>query len=103
MDYTKNVENTKKYILTHLDEDFTPEYLAQREGYSLFHFCRIFKEYSGESLMRFVRNSRMEKACRDIKNGMSIADTAEKYCYETPSGFIRAYKKIYGKDYRQSV
>lgn len=96
-DHIISIQNSIRYINTHLEEDLSPEILAEKANYSLFHFCRMFKEVTGESVMRFVREKRMERAISDIKEGYSLADIAAKCGYETTSGFSRAYKKQFGQ------
>ena len=97
MDYTDSIERSKEYIVSHLDDDLSAEKIAAREGYSVFHFCRIFKEYTGESLMRYVREKRLEKAEKEIENGEPAAFVAYKYGFETQSGFARAYERKFGE------
>lgn len=38
------------FIQTHLEEDLSLEALAQRSGFSAYHFHRIFREVIGERL-----------------------------------------------------
>ena len=97
MDYTESIERSKEYILSHLSDELSAEKIATKEGYSVFHFCRIFKEYTGESLMRYIREKRLEVAEKDIKNGEPTSFVAYKYGFETQSGFARAYERKFGK------
>ena len=97
MDYTENIRRCKEYIDSHLNEDLTAEKIAAHEGYSVFHFCRIFKEYTGKSLMKYVRDKRLEKAEKNIAKGESTAEVANKCGFETSSGLARAYEKKFGE------
>lgn len=97
MDYSENIRRTKEYIAKHLSEELTAEEIAAYAGYSTFHYCRIFKEYTGKSLMRYVREKRLEAAEKEIKNGEPTAEVAQRSGFETTSGFSRAYKKKFGK------
>ena len=85
MDYTESINQSIDYIK-----------IASYVGYSVFHFCRIFKEYSGKSLMRFVRERRLETAEKEVENGCRLCEVACKYGFETASGFSRAYEKKFG-------
>lgn len=96
MDYTESVRQSIDYINEHLNEELTAEGIAANAGYSVFHFCRIFKEYSGKSLMRYVRERRLETAEKEVKNGCCLYDVACKYGFETSSGFSRAYERKFG-------
>lgn len=97
MDYTENIRKTKEYIRKHLSEGLTAEGIAAQAGYSTYHYCRIFKEHTGKSLMRYVREMRLEAAEKEIKSGEATMDVAQKCGFETASGFSRAYQKKFGK------
>ena len=45
--------------------------------------------------MSFVRDRRLELAQKEF-GGNRICDIAEKFGYETASGFCRAYKRRFG-------
>lgn len=99
MDYSESVRHSVNYINGHLLDDLSAEGIAKNEGYSVFHFCRVFKEVQGVSLMQYVRDRRLEQAHKEInlgKNKESLDDLAFKYGFETRSGFSRAYEKKYG-------
>ena len=96
MDDTESIDEGIEYISARLSEDLTAERMAASVGYSVFHFCRIFKEYSGKSLMRFVRERRLETAEQEVENGCRLCEVACKYGFETASGFSRAYEKKFG-------
>ena len=96
-DHDISIQKSINYINSHLNDDLSPEILAEKANYSLFHFCRMFKEVTGESVMRFVRGKRMEMANSEMEAGYSLSDIAAKCGYETTSGFSRAYKKQFGQ------
>ena len=97
MDYTESIEKSKVYISEHLSDELTAENISHQVGYSVFHFCRIFKEETGTSLMSYVREKRLELAENDIEKGESALDVALKYGFETQSGFARAYERKFGE------
>ena len=97
MDYTESIEKAKAYINEHISEELTAENIAFQAGYSVFHFCRIFHEKTGKSLMGYVREVRLKLAEKDIAKGESTLDVALKYGFETQSGFARAYERKFGE------
>ena len=97
MDYSEIIEKTKAYISEHLSDELTAEIIAHEVGYSVFHFCRVFKEETGKSLMSYVREKRLELAENDIEKGEPALDVALKYGFETQSGFSRAYERKFGE------
>ncbi len=97
MNYSESIEKTKNYIMEHLSDELTAENIAYQAGYSVFHFCRVFKEETGKSLMSYVREKRLELAETDIEKGEPALDVALKYGFETQSGFARAYARKFGE------
>lgn len=96
MDYTEDIRKIKEFIDEHLEDELTPEKIASAAGYSVFHFCRVFKQCDGRSLMKYVREKRLEKAESEVESGARLAEVAIKYGFETSSGFSRAYERKYG-------
>lgn len=91
--YRAVFERTKNYILNNLDGELSACDLASREGYSEYHFSRLFKKQEGISIMSYVRNERLKKADEEIRKGTKISELYYRYGFETESGFMRAYKK----------
>ena len=50
------------YIEEHLNEKLTLAELARRSFYNPSYFSRVFKEYSGQSLSKFIHRKRVERA-----------------------------------------
>ena len=85
------------YIEEHLDDVLDVQILAKVAGYSPYHFCRVFKMSVGESLMSYATRLRLERASSEVirakKSMISIALDAG---YQTPTGFLKAFKKRFG-------
>ncbi|HPR40728.1 MAG TPA: AraC family transcriptional regulator [Oscillospiraceae bacterium] len=96
MDYKTAVLTGKSFIEENLLEDLSPYTIASAAGYSVFHYCRLFRECTGESLMGYVRRLRLVLSVREIEQGRPLSDIAVKYGFETVSGFSRAYKRQFG-------
>ncbi|MBR3610774.1 MAG: helix-turn-helix transcriptional regulator [Oscillospiraceae bacterium] len=97
MDYSESIEKTKEFIAAHLSEELTAEIIAGEAGYSVFHYCRVFKEYTGKCLMTYVREKRLDAAKEKIKKGITAAEAAFECGFETPSGFYRAFERKFGE------
>lgn len=97
MDYTETIAKTKDFISKNLSEELSAEIIAANAGYSVFHYCRVFKEYTGKCLMTYVREKRLEAAFAEMRKGKTTAEVAEKCGFETPSGFLRAFKRKFGE------
>lgn len=96
MKYESIILKSIEYIEKNIKEELTLKSIANQVGYSEFHFLRIFKEQMGLSIMDFVQERRLILASKEIFNGRKIVDVAIDYCYETHSGFSKAFKKKFG-------
>ena len=61
-EYTARLNRVINYIDEHLDEPLSLQELAQVAAFSPFHFHRIFKALTGETLGAFVWRLRLERA-----------------------------------------
>lgn len=71
--------------------------LAQQAFFSKTHYQRLFRATVGEPVMEYVKNRRLQLACRDVHAGSTgILDIALKYGYDSHEGFTRAFKAYFG-------
>lgn len=94
--YTEGLERVVGYILANLDGGLEPRVLADRAGFSLYHFHRIFRGMMGESLGEFVRRLRLERAAARLLDGASVTETAFDAGYESHEAFTRAFREAFG-------
>ena len=76
-----------------LDADVTPAELAEKSGYSLWHFLHLFQQQVGMPLCRYRTRRRLAHAIWQISCGMRITDAALRWGFDTHSGFYRAFQK----------
>lgn len=79
-----------------LDADVTPQELADRAGYSLWHFLHLFTQAVGMPLKRYRMRRRLAHAIWHMHLGMSATDAALRWGFDTHSGFFRAFRREYG-------
>lgn len=79
-----------------LDADISPQELADRAGYSLWHFLHLFREATGMPLSRWRMRRRLAHALWHISGGMRVTDAALRWGFDTRSGFFRAFRREYG-------
>lgn len=93
----RQIQKTTYYIETHLDDELSGELLAKVAGYSHYHFCRIFKLNMGESVLSYTTRLRLQRASREVSRGQkSMIEIALDAGYQTPTGFLKAFKKQFG-------
>ena len=96
MDYIDILQEILRWIDAHIKEKLSVKKLAQRAGFSPYHFCRIFQWNIGYSIMEYVRLRRLAFAASELKLGRLIIDIAVEYGYETHTGFLKAFKRYFG-------
>ena len=90
------MDSTIEFIEAHLKEELTVQQLADRVGYSSYHFCRIFSRQQGISPMDYIHKRRLSVARTELTRGRKILDIALEYGYETASGFAKSFRREFG-------
>ena len=96
MNYQQDVRRSLDYIEEHIKENLSAEVIANRAGYSVFHFCRIFKAEQQITLMDYIRKRRLSLARQQLLTDEKIIEIAINYGYDTASGFTKAFHKEFG-------
>ena len=85
------------YIEKNYMYDITLEDLAGIAGYSVCHFSRIFKKYSGTTYINFLNNRRVKAAeFLLLEENISITDAASQVGFASLTTFNRVFKEING-------
>ena len=85
-----------KYIDNHIKEKLTLDYVADFAGYSKWHFCSLFKRFTGKSFVDYINDKKMQYAVNDIIRGEKVTNVAFEYGFDTISGFNKAFLKKFG-------
>lgn len=104
--YVRLINKTEDYVENHLKETISLSDLARHANLSEFHFHRIFKKYSAETVNEFVTRFKLERVAifMRINPKLSITAIAMDYGYNDSSSFSRTFKKHFGmspKKYRE--
>lgn len=96
MDYLTQIQKGIDFIETHLEEDISLSQVADAANISQWHFQRIFKALSNETLKAYIRARRLANA-RDrlVDSDTRIIDIALASGYDTQESFSRAFKKMF--------
>lgn len=106
MDSREIINDSVTYIEKHLKEPLSLEVISSEAGYSPYYFSRLFTLYMEMPVMEYVRHRRIACAADDICKGGRILDIAVEYGFNSHTGFIKAFRKIYGyspDEYRRRV
>ena len=84
------------YINENLAAKLDVDELAARVHISRYHFMRLFKAQTGESVHAYIRQRRLMRAAHLIREGMSAARAAEECGFADYSAFHRAFTAVFG-------
>ena len=85
-----------RYIDTYLTANITLEDIAQAVGYSPHHIYKLFRVYSPYPVMKYIRRKKLYAALADMYTGRKLYVIALDYGFETPAGFYKAFKAVFG-------
>jgi len=89
------------YIESHLDEELSLDRVAGTAYYSPYHFHRLFRRFTGQSLAEYIRRLRLESASVLLRSGRGVTETALASGYWTHEAFTRAFRRRFGRSPRQ--
>jgi AraC-like DNA-binding protein len=73
------------------------ERLARHAGLSRSVFAERFTAMVGQPPMQYLALSRMQLASRLLRDGRTVAETADGVGYESEAAFGRAFKQLVGQ------
>lgn len=95
--YLERIQHGVDYIEARLDEDLELHRIAKEAGLSQWHFQRIFKSLTGETLKTYVRSRRFAKSLELLlSTKLRVLDIAVRSGFESQEAFARAFKKAFG-------
>lgn len=90
------IQHALDYIEDHLKAPVNAAELAQLCGYSLHHFCHLFEQATGLSVMRYVTRRRLLHAAYEMHCGCDALTCALAYGFDTHAGFYKAFRRAFG-------
>ena len=100
--YTSSVNRAIDYILLNLAEPLSLARVAEIAGFSTFHFHRIFRSMTGESLNEFIKRVRLERSVslltqsvRSRKKRKTLTEIAFACGFSSSSDFSRCFRQRY--------
>lgn len=108
MDYKKRIVKAIRYIDDHLDNDLSLQKIAEVGAYSPFHFHRIFRLVTCETVQQYINRKRMERSAfyLALRKPLSLKDIYFQFGFSSHSTFTKNFKKHYGYSpsaFRESV
>lgn len=86
------------YLHDHFHESLSLDQLASQFDLSKFYFSRLFKQYTGYSVVQYVQLLRVREAQRLLREtGLKVIDVAEQSGFDNIQHFCRVFKQVSGK------
>jgi AraC family transcriptional regulator len=103
--YAKRIARVTEHMAAHLDSSLELESLAGIAHFSPWHFHRVYRELTGETVGDAVRRMRLHRAAGELlRSGQDLAPIAKRAGYGSVAAFSRAFSTSYGLppgEYRQ--
>jgi AraC family transcriptional regulator len=92
------VERVAEFVEARLDSPIRLSDLAGVSGASAFHFCRAFRNSTGESPYRFVVRRRIERARHLLSSTDSLEEAIARSCgFNSRASFCKAFTRVVGE------
>ena len=98
LEYEKRVNRALDHIQRHLGDELTLAGLARVAAFSPFHFHRVFKAITGETVFGFIHRLRIERAAVALTThtGESVLAVALDHGFSSAATFARAFRAHFG-------
>jgi AraC family transcriptional regulator len=94
--YLERIQRGADYIEQHLDADVALGDVAKAAGVSQWHFQRMFRALTGETLKTYIRSRRMAASlARLLETELRVLDIAVLAGFESQEAFTRAFKRAF--------
>lgn len=90
------VKKVLNYIEDNIEKEINVDKIAQNVGYSKFYLNRIFSEYTGITIYKYLQIRRLTIAAgKLIKTNEPITQIAYEAGYDSQQAFSLAFKQLY--------
>lgn len=98
LEYEKRVNRVIDHIARHLGEDLSLSDLARVAAFSPFHFHRIFRALTDETLFGYIQRLRIERAAGTLTSrpDLSVLAVALDHGFSSAATFARAFRARFG-------
>lgn len=97
LDYGRRLDRVVRHIAAHLDDPLDLDELAAVACFSPYHFHRIYRAMTGETVTDTLRRQRLHRAAGAlVQDTRMIAAIARQAGYGSVAAFTRAFAQSYG-------
>lgn len=97
-EYRRRINRAMNYIAEHLDSNPDLDEIATAANFSKYHFHRLFRALTGESVAGFTRRLRLERAALALgfDRQIEITTLALDLGFSSAQNFAKAFRKHFG-------
>lgn len=96
-DYRNRLDRVFQFIDENLESKLSLSVVSKEAFFSPYHFHRIFKLLTRETLNEYITRRKIEKSVLDIiHKELSISEVSHIYGFSDNSSYSKAFKKYYG-------
>jgi AraC family transcriptional regulator len=98
LEYVRRVNRVIDHVRDHLGEALSLATLARLAAFSPFHFHRVFRAVTGETVFAFIQRLRIERAANVLRNDAdrSVLEVALDHGFGSAATFARAFRARFG-------
>ncbi len=94
--HARAVEQARERIDAQLDHSITLTSLSAQVGYAPHHFCRIFRNQTGQTISQYVLRSRLFRALDALDADTTSYDLAARFGFSDRAHFSRHFSRLFG-------
>ncbi|KQX46701.1 response regulator transcription factor [Paenibacillus sp. Root444D2] len=95
--YRREIRAVIAFMVKHIEQRITLHMIACEVNMNESYLTRLFKKETGKTIVNFLNELRLEKACELLKNpDLSIKEVAELVGIPDPFYFNRIFNRTYG-------
>ncbi len=92
------IDTIVEWIDDNLHQPLRIDDIAAHAGYSKWHLQRLFLQYKGESLGRYIRERKLSLAARDLRDtDQRVYDICLKYGFDSQQTFTRIFTRTFNQ------
>ncbi len=95
------VDKWGTYICDHITENISAEQIAEKFGYSVRHFKRVFSQNYEMPVTDYIRKCRLDILAEELRKGKAYKSIAELYGFFSSKGFTAAFIRYFGVSPRE--
>lgn len=90
------IKKALNYIEDNIEKNISVDKISKDVGYSKFYLNRIFSEYTGITIYKYLQSRRLTIAAENLVNSNKpIAQIAYEAGYDSQQAFSFAFKQLY--------